>query len=117
MELALQLGRLDDAATNGRKALRIAVAIDDRLATLWVLVCFADLAVRLGAPERGGRIWGAVATAIATKPPPQLASLEEQSAPLTEITDPVFLAAVEDGRTQDLADVIALALDEDQTEP
>ena len=119
MELALDLGRLDDAEANGRDALRIAVTIDDRLVTLWTLVCFALLALRRAAPGRAGRIWGAVSTSIARRPPPQLASLKEHSASLAKITDPVFLAAVEEGKTHDLADAIDLALvpSEDQTLP
>jgi predicted ATPase len=117
MELALELGRHDDAATDGRQGLRIAVSIDDRLATLWALVCFADLSMRVGEPERGGRLLGAVRAEVERRPPPQLASLEELWAPLIGITDPAFVTNVAEGRALELADAIDLVLDESQTEP
>jgi len=117
MELALELGNLHEAELNGHEALRLARAIDDRLATLWVLVCFAMVALRRDQLDRAGRIWGTVASEIVRHPPPQPASLEELSAPLRALADPVFLAAVQQGSEEDLDHAITLALEEVQTEP
>ena len=60
LELGLELGRLDEGEEAGREALRVSIAIEDPLATLWTLTGLARVALARGKLERAGRIWGAV---------------------------------------------------------
>ena len=117
MELALALDHLQAAEDNGRRALELAIAIDERLVGLWVLTCFAVLETRRDRLDRAGRIWGIVSAEVARRPPPQLSSLEESSASLREIDDPAFLAAANAGANEDLTEAFALVLGDSQTEP
>ena len=101
----------------GRKGLRVAVSIGERLLTLGVLVGLALAERERGQLERSGRIWGAVMDEIERKPPPQLEFLEEMAAPFRSETETRFLEAVETGRADGLAAAIELALGDAQTEP
>ena len=117
MELALALEDFHAVEDNGRRALQLALTINDRLASLWVLICFSLLEVRRERPDRAARIWGIVAADIAQRPPPQASSLEQLSAPLLAIDDPAFLAAADAAATEDMAAAIELVLEDHQTEP
>ena len=76
-ELALALEHLQDAEENGRRALDLAIAIDERLVVIWVLTYFAVLETRRDRPDRAGRIWGIVSAEVARRPPAQLSSFED----------------------------------------
>jgi predicted ATPase/class 3 adenylate cyclase len=61
LEVGLDLGRLDEGEEAGREALRLSLAIEDRLLMLWTLTGLARVELERGKLERAGRIWGAVA--------------------------------------------------------
>jgi hypothetical protein len=117
LELALKLGRLDEAELAGREALRMAVTMDERLLKLWALIGLALIARARGDLGAAGRLWGAIGAETAIEPPPQEQNFLEFSAPLAELSDPRFLAASASGREVGLEAAISLALGEDQMSP
>jgi hypothetical protein len=116
LEVALELGRPEEGREPGREALRLASAMDDRWAGLWVLAGLARVDLATGSSERAGRLWGAVIDAEERDPWPTQelhGFLHAFAAPLVASRDPEFLAAVEAGRELGLAAATRLALGEE----
>ena len=101
LELALELGRLDDASDAGRRALGLASKMGDRLVVLWALTGLGLVTLQRGDHELAGRFWGAVME-DEERQPLELRSVAEFGAPLAVALDPRFLAGVESGRVQGL---------------
>jgi predicted ATPase/class 3 adenylate cyclase len=104
-----ELGDLDAAEQAGRRAVRVAVAIQDRRTSLWCLASLALVAREKGEPARARRLWNAVAAEHARDPvfgPPS---------PFWELTAPLG----EPGKPEaDLEDVVEeLLAERAQTEP
>jgi ATP/maltotriose-dependent transcriptional regulator MalT len=59
-EWSLSLGRTGEAEAYGRDALRLAVAIQDRQLTVYLLAILAGTAAAQGHLEQAGAVWGAV---------------------------------------------------------
>jgi predicted ATPase len=59
-EWSLALGRTGEAEAYGRDALRLAVAIQDRQLTVYLLAILAGTAAAQGHLEKAGAVWGAV---------------------------------------------------------
>jgi predicted ATPase len=112
VELGLDLGRLDEGEDAGLEALRLSIAIEDRVAMLWTLTGLARVELERGNLERAGRIWGAV-TIEAERDPSATAGLNEFAAPLATEAESTFLSGVEVGRDGGLEAAADLALDED----
>ena len=56
----LELGRVDDADSDARKALEVASQLEDRRGLVWGLALLARIASTRGDAERAGRLWGAI---------------------------------------------------------
>jgi alpha-glucosidase (family GH31 glycosyl hydrolase) len=109
LEVGLDLGRLDEGEEAGREALRLSLAIEDRLLMLWTLTGLARVELERGKLERAGRIWGAVANE-AERDPISAEGLDEFAAPLAAMAESPFLLAVELGRNDGLEAAVELAL-------
>jgi len=59
-EWSLALGRTGEAEAYGRDALRLAVAVQDRQLTVYLLAILARTAAAQGHLEKAGAVWGAV---------------------------------------------------------
>ena len=109
LELGLELGRLEEGEDASREALRVSLAIEDPLATLWALTGLALVGLAQGELERAGRIWGAIMSegerSVVSTP-----AFVEFAAPLAATTEPAFLAGVELGRDAGLDAAVELAL-------
>ena len=117
LELAFELGRPEEAARAGRRGLRLAQRLDDRRVMLWLLVGLALAALRQGAPEHAGELWGGFLAAQEEEPASVSDHVVELARPVRECRAAAFLAAVEEGRLLPLPHVVELALDESQTVP
>jgi predicted ATPase/class 3 adenylate cyclase len=116
-ELVLGFGQLEEAERTGCGALRLAVAMDERLLKLWMLTGLALVAVERDDLERAGLLWGAVDAEWSIEPLPQDAIFVEFAAPLASLQSARFTAACAAGRELGLEGAIALVLGEDQTLP
>ena len=67
-ELALEEGRIDDAAVHGRQVLALAHRIGAREDMLHALAYLACAAARTGDARRAGRLWGALEAEHARRP-------------------------------------------------
>jgi predicted ATPase/class 3 adenylate cyclase len=117
MELELELGRLDEAESAGRAALRVSTSTDDRLAVLWAIAGLAMIEHQRGDLARAGRLIGAVDADLDRDRQPLAAGIEEFTAPLAALTDARLDSARAEGRGLALDDAIALALGDAQTVP
>jgi predicted ATPase len=84
-----ELGDLDAAEQAGRRAVRVAVSIQDRRNSLWCLASLALVAREKGEPASARRLWNAVAAEHARDPvfgPPS--PFWELTAPLGEPAEP-----------------------------
>jgi predicted ATPase/class 3 adenylate cyclase len=111
--IALDLERLDLAASESRIAMRKAWEHGDRRITCWCLIVLARVALARGEHGRAGRLWGATE-----------AELEESSVlagdgdlprvteALRHCDDPRFEEAFEMGRTEPLERAVSVGLDE-----
>jgi predicted ATPase/class 3 adenylate cyclase len=116
IRLALTLGRLDEAEEDGRAALAIERAQENRQWAVHTLSGLAQVALARGEVWRAGMLWGA-AEAEADRHsgigfPARPGSSPERSGALPMETRPEFLAATSDGRRLDLWQAVAIALGE-----
>jgi hypothetical protein len=115
-EVALDLGRIDVAASEARTALTKAWEHRDRRITCSCLIVLARVALAQGDAARAGRLWGATAaeldeTGVLARSP----DLDRLAEPLRSAEGRGFAAGVESGRTEPLDVAVAVALG--QTEP
>ena len=111
-ELELAGGTTEAADLVGRRALALARQLQDTRRALRTLTGLAVIAARQGDLHTAGRLWGLVLEEL-----PRAAVLHpeifyELAAPITELTDERFLAAVEAGRSSTIEDAVALVLGE-----
>jgi predicted ATPase/class 3 adenylate cyclase len=113
-ELELVEGTTEAAAAVGRRALVLARQLQDRRLALRILTGLAVLAARLNDLDGAGRMWGLVLEELprAVFRRPQV--LYDLAAPIADLTDETFLAAVEVGKSSTVEDAIALALGESE---
>jgi predicted ATPase len=115
-EVALDLGRIDVAASEARTALTKAWEHRDRRITCSCLIVLARVALAQGDAARAGRLWGATAAEVdetgvlASNP-----EVDRLAEPLRNADDPGFVDGAESGRTEPLDVAVAVALG--QTEP
>jgi tetratricopeptide (TPR) repeat protein len=113
LEVDLERNAPDDAERSGRRALEVSRRLRDREYGAYILAGLARAALQRGASERAGILWGAVTEDLREDPLGRLALFfDEFAAPLLEVTDAGFLAAVEDGRLRGLEEAVAIALGE-----
>ncbi|MBA3400943.1 MAG: adenylate/guanylate cyclase domain-containing protein [Actinobacteria bacterium] len=115
--LALRSGDVDAAEREGRAALRLERAQENRLWSVYTLAGLAQAALVRGDVERGGLLWGA-ADEEASRLPSWDGERAKRGGALVHEEDPHFIAATNRGRDLDLWDAAAIALGEDdQTVP
>jgi predicted ATPase/class 3 adenylate cyclase len=111
-QLELVGGTTEAAGVAGRRALLLARQLQDRRLTLRILTGLAVVAARQNDLDGAGRMWGLVLEELprAAFRRPQV--LYELAAPIADLTDEAFLAAVEVGKSSTVEDAVALALGE-----
>jgi predicted ATPase/class 3 adenylate cyclase len=111
-DLELSRGTLEAAGAAGRRALLLARQLQDLRLTLRTLTGLAVVATREGDLEKAGRLWGLVLEELPGAALQRPEILYELAAPIADLTDEGFLAAVEAGRSSTIEDAVALALGE-----
>jgi predicted ATPase/class 3 adenylate cyclase len=111
-DLELEAGETEAAGAAGRRALLLARQLQDRRATLRTLTGLAVVTARQGDLDTAGRLWGLVLEELPRAAVQRPEALYELAAPIADLTDAGFLAAVETGRSSTIEDAIALALGE-----
>jgi hypothetical protein len=109
-DLELVAGTTEAASAAGRPALRVARQLRDPQLTLRILTGLAVVAARQDDLDAAGRLWGLVLEELprtAVRPPEVL---YEVAAPIADLTDDRFLAAVEVGTLSIIEEAVALAL-------
>ncbi len=116
--LALDRGDLEQAEQHGTEALRLEWTQENRHWALYAMTGLARLALIRCVPYRAGLLWGAVETEGERA---RYGSWDDARAdlagPLTSETSAAFVAGRERGRTLDLWDAAAIAVELDQTLP
>jgi predicted ATPase len=116
--LAVHQGRLEDAEREGRMALSIARAQENRRRSASVLAGLAQAALARGELERAGRLWGVAEDEQMRAPDRHEESRTMRrsfawfSGALATETRPEFVAGYQHGRGLDLWDGAAIALGE-----
>jgi predicted ATPase/class 3 adenylate cyclase len=108
--LALRRGDIDSAEREGRAALEIAKAHENRPRSMGALSALAQAALARGEVERAGLLWGCAESEITTTQ--TRFDHEWFGGALTAETSPSFTASRDRGRRLDLWDAVAIALGE-----
>jgi predicted ATPase/class 3 adenylate cyclase len=111
-DLELVGGTTEAAGAAGRRALLRARQLRDHRLTLRMLTGLAVIAARQGDLDTAGRLWGLVLEELPQAALQRPEVLYGIAAPLADLTDDRFLAAVEVGRSSTVEDAVALALGE-----
>jgi predicted ATPase/class 3 adenylate cyclase len=116
LEVDLERGALDDAERSGRIALELARRLRDRERGLWALAGLSRAAFERGDVERAGMLWGAVSEDLRDEPLSRFADdFAVFTAPLAEVAEARFLAAVEQGCLRTVEEAVAIALGEQES--
>jgi len=59
-EMCVDLGRFEEAEEAGGEGLRLAIEIEDRQMTVYLLALLSAAVAARGGPERAGSLWGAL---------------------------------------------------------
>jgi predicted ATPase/class 3 adenylate cyclase len=111
-QLELVGGTTEAARAVGRRALMRARELRDHPLTLRAFTGLAVVAARQGDLDTAGRLWGLVLEELPRAALLRPEVLHELAAPIADLTDDVFLAAVEAGRSSTIEEAVALALGE-----
>jgi predicted ATPase len=110
-ECEFELGRLDDAEEDGRRALRLSRQIGDRQSVVFLMAHLARIAAVRGDIPRAGRLWGALETEAERAP------VGQWEAERAKYADVVFAAgsqelerACDEGRSYSLERAVHEAL-------
>jgi predicted ATPase len=107
-EMAVEVGRLDDAEAYGREALALAGEMNDRAVTVHTLGVLSLAAHARGDAERAGRLWGAIEAEEARAPLGDWVLYREQfETTLLADADDMF----ERGRLQGRLDTLAASVE------
>jgi predicted ATPase len=106
-----ELGRTGEAEAYARDALRLAVAIQDRQLTIYLLAILAGTAAVHGHLEKAGAVWGAVEAEEGRGPVGQWeAEREAYAARVLDHENEAFAAGRVRGRRMTLSDAVDYAL-------
>jgi hypothetical protein len=111
-ELELAAGTTEAAGAVGKRALLLARQLQDPRLTLRILTGLAVVAAGQGDLDAAGRLWGLVLEELPRFASPRPEVLYELAAPIVDLSDNSFLAAVEAGRSSTVEEAVALALGE-----
>ncbi len=111
-ELELVEGTTEVAGAVGRRALLLARQLQDLRFTLRTLTGLAVVVARQGELDAAGRVWGIVLEELPRAALQRPEVLYELAAPIADLTDDAFLAAVEAGRSSTIEEAVALVLGE-----
>jgi predicted ATPase/class 3 adenylate cyclase len=109
-DLELAGGTTEAAGAAGRRALVLARQLRDSQLTLRTLTGLAVVAARQSDLEAAGRLWGLVLEELPRAAVRRPEALYELAAPIADLTDDRFVAAVEAGRSATIDDAVAIAL-------
>jgi len=109
-EIALRIGRVDDAAEAARKVVEIASSIADRQHAVYGVVYLAWVAAGRGELERAGRLWGAVEAEVERAAVGQWEGERDELASHVVRDDPAFERGCAEGRRLTLDEAVAEAL-------
>ena len=109
-DLELVGGTTDAAAAAGRRALLLARQHRDEQVTLGTLTGLAVVAAQRSDLDSAGRLWGFVLEEIPRGAVRRPEALYELAAPIADLTDERFVAAVEVGRSSTIEETVAIAL-------
>jgi predicted ATPase/class 3 adenylate cyclase len=108
--LELRAGTTEAAGAAGRRALLLSRQLQDRRLTLRTLTGLAVLAARESDLDVAGRLWGLVLEELPHAAPLRPEVLYDLAAPIADLTDDRFRAAVEIGRSSTIQEGVDLAL-------
>ena len=111
-DLELAGGTTEAAGAAGRRALLLARQLQDRRFMLRTLTGLAVVAARQSNLDAAGRLWGLVLEELPRAAFQRPEVLYELAAPIADLTDDCFLAAVEVGRSSTIEEAVVLALGE-----
>ncbi len=109
--LLLELDRLADAKSQARQAVAFSQAMHDRSGIIYELGLLAEIHSRAGETERAGTLWGAIEVEETRAPVGSWLHGPVRFQPSLTDADPAFEQGVSVGRTMELADAVAFALD------
>jgi non-specific serine/threonine protein kinase len=111
--LAIDRGDVDEAERDGSEAIRLYRPDENRPGVAAALISLARVALVRGDHSRAGRLWGAVEAELERSPHAgQWRSYASRAESLLDEADPEFVAAVDEGRSIDLWDIVEFALGE-----
>jgi predicted ATPase len=109
--LALNGGRVEEAATRARESLAIADGLHDRAGRIFGVGILACIAAERGQSERAGRLWGAIEDEEAVAPLGGWRRHRQAcEARIREVAGPEFERGHAEGRALALDDAVSLAL-------
>ena len=111
-DLELAGGTTEATAAAGRRALLCARQLGDRQFTLRMLTGLAVVAARQSEFDAAGRLWGQVVDELERAAVRRPELLYELAAPIADLTDDRFRAAIEVGRSLTIEEAVTLALGE-----
>jgi predicted ATPase/class 3 adenylate cyclase len=111
-DLELEGGTTEAAGAAGRRALPLARQLRDERLVFRTLTGLAVVAARQGDLDTAGRLWGLVLEELPRAAIRRPEAMYELAAPIADLTDDRFLAAVEVGRSSTIEEAVALALGE-----
>jgi tetratricopeptide (TPR) repeat protein len=114
-DVSLALGRLDDARTSARQALRHSAAMSDRRAVVYELSLLALISAEAGDSELAGRLWGAAEAEIERAPVGRWPHGAVEPDRILAYVNPELEQGRAAGRELSFEDAISLALAESQT--